>query len=406
MGYSLRHIALITLFLWSCSSSGGQSAPSLPHTSQAASGRDAGQAVSGQSLVDSASGNKNQDVKIEKELEKRGLLLARDKAGSWYLGTRIEGKLLLSKSFASSDEAVDLSEEETRQQAVLTIQYTDEKATRTSHVVATTKYSLDVDHLADRFVVRRWKVHRSLADMMAADPRQEKFTEVAVDLAGRMVTKTSGIKGEGVPSQKTSSSGAQSDVKAPLLVVGNSFDEKQAFRDFVPVYGAKNLKDDGDLSAQLMMRWDAERIHFKVKVLDDFVLFGKGIHTDHFELWGLPKGGGQQLVYFDKNEEIWLVPADSPESRQPLNGEYMLMEDGYEVKFELPYFLYSMSDSLKGNEVLDATIVISDADRDRKQETLIGTSLVNAKPWTWGKIYLQGKQEWPELSAEFIASMH
>ncbi|QRK05489.1 hypothetical protein JQX13_35755 [Archangium violaceum] len=79
-------------------------------------------------------------------------------------------------------------------------------------------------------------------------------------------------------------------------------------------------------------------------------------------------------------------------------------DDGYEAKFEVPY---DQRLSLKGNEVLDGTLVISDADEGEKQETLIATSPVKPKlSWTWGMVYLRGKRDLPELSAEFIAASY
>ncbi|WP_329728659.1 hypothetical protein [Archangium sp.] len=380
MWYSRWHVALVLVGLWSCSSAvGGQPAS-----------QDAGEAASAQ--VQAAAPSADQGFEIKKELEAQRLVLARDKAGQWYLGARRDGKLLLSKPFADDEKRVDLIYEQPRQQAVLTVVSESDLATRTGHELIKTTLSLDVEFKEGAFRIKRWKSRQDTKDLLNGTP--DKFTEEEVDFVGRTVTK--GSSGYSFP-----------DVKAPLLVAGNSFDEQQAFRDFVPVYGEKNLKDDSDLSVQLMMRWDAERIHFKLKVRDDFVLFGKDIHTDHVELWGLPKGGGQHLVYFYENEEIWLVPANSPGSKEPLRGEYMLMEDGYEVKFEIPYFLHMRSGSFKGDEVLGATIVISDADRDRKQETLIATSALNQKvSWTWGKIFLRGKSELPEVSSRTVSGFY
>ncbi|MCY1079550.1 hypothetical protein [Archangium lansingense] len=393
MERSRRHVAFLVMFLLSCTSEAGTPASSL------ASGKDAGQTASGKGVGQTTSGkaqagtpSADEGLEIKKELEAQGLALARDKAGRWYLGTRQDGKLLLSKPFGDQEKRVDLVYEQPRQQTVLTVVSESELATRTGHELIRTTYSLDVEFREGAFRVERWTSRQDTKDLLDGTP--DKFTEQMVDFVGKTVTKNS-------------SGNSPPDVKAPLLVAGNSFDEQLAFRDFVPVYGAKNLKDDSDLSVQLMMRWDAEKIHFKLKVRDDFVLFGKDIHTDHVELWGLPKGGGQHLVYFYENEEIWLVSAESPASKHQLRGEYMLMLDGYEVKFEIPYFLHMTSGSFKGEEFVGGTIVISDTDRDGKQETLIATSALKPKSsWTWGKIFLRGKSDLPELSAETVVGLY
>ena len=68
------------------------------------------------------------------------------------------------------------------------------------------------------------------------------------------------------------------------------------------------------------------------------------------------------MVYFD-DEQIWLVPADSPLLKQPLTGEYMLLEDGYSEEFELPY---SERKLLQEGSLLNGSLVISDADEGGK----------------------------------------
>ncbi|QRK05487.1 hypothetical protein JQX13_35745 [Archangium violaceum] len=317
MGRSRRFLAFTTVLLWSCSSSGGQ-----PTSSVAG----AAQVPGGQQPVGAPPLDQKQDTKIEKELAEQGLLLVRDKAGKWQLGTRKDGKLLLSKPFAEQDKSVDLLYEQPRRQTLVTIRYKQEDVSSTSHEITTTTHSLDVDFRDDVFVVSRWKLHQSTIDVMADEPRQEKFTEQAVDLIGRTFTKVSGLKGTAGAVSKSSSMEPLPNVSGALLVAGSDFDERLVFREFLPVYGEKSRKDDSDLSAQLVMSWGVDRIRFKLKVRDDFVRFGKSIHADHLELWGLIAGGWQNLVYFDE-DKIWLVSANSPTPKGVLRGEYALTDD-------------------------------------------------------------------------------
>ncbi|MBU3913941.1 hypothetical protein KKA14_00230 [bacterium] len=201
-----------------------------------------------------------------------------------------------------------------------------------------------------------------------------------------------------------------------------SINNPERFSDFEVVYGEKNIKDNKDFSALLKLSWEPSAIKVNLTVKDDSVQFGKGIHSDHVEIWYAstiyrgklltkPKDENEKRPYAKQfminieNNKI-ILSVGYPEESTPnieLKGNVILNDDGYNMQFEIPNTLIYKKKMFKKDTILNMTTIVSDADDRRKQESMIATSKVKwGNPSTFGRVLLKGNFKSPKLSGDFF----
>ncbi len=166
------------------------------------------------------------------------------------------------------------------------------------------------------------------------------------------------------------------------------------------IYGNASASD---LSGQVTITHQEDTLSFSIDVTDDTIVFGEGIHSDHIEIWYATVVHDPKPITSLKEQEHnvrqWLINIIDdriilsfgyPESveRIMLPGSVTMTENGYSVQFSLST-QNMIPRPLSDNALLNMSIVISDADEDKKQSTMIATSkLKYGNPSSFGRVLL------------------
>lgn len=216
------------------------------------------------------------------------------------------------------------------------------------------------------------------------------------------------------------------------IVKGKKLEGKQEFHsagyELQPSYGAKNIVDSADFSGTTSIFWEDKFLHFHLSISDENIVFGEGIHADHIEIWSaervytgkpITKLKGQrdnvkQFLINIINDKIVLTYGfpNKASYKSTLEGHVSRAENGYSLDFKIPYeeffsgrrFIMDMGvEDFFNGDLLNMTVVVSDADERGKQESMIATSkLKYGNPSTFGRVLLLEKDDLPALSGYLL----
>lgn len=181
-----------------------------------------------------------------------------------------------------------------------------------------------------------------------------------------------------------------------------------------PIWGASKITSESDLSGEVQVSWSDSTLTFNVRVKDDKICTGTGIHRDHIELWFSktpwystvrPSEDVQLLINFDSGNMIasYGYPSSRKE-RKKLKGAFTVKSDEYVAQFEIPVsMLWGRDIEMKEGGHFALSLIVSDADASGRQESMIATSKVKwGKPQTFGRIILLQTMDGPHLKRELF----
>ncbi|MFW5758219.1 MAG: hypothetical protein ACOCYO_06005 [Bacteroidota bacterium] len=206
-----------------------------------------------------------------------------------------------------------------------------------------------------------------------------------------------------------------------LMVASAEGNISNKFANFVPIYGGHKIKGKSDLSAAATINHTENQLIFSITVIDDIVNNGTTIHSDHVELWWSesafdgelnekPEDNTRQLLVFFDGEKM-SSSLGYPEGQAKVglkDPSYEKLTNGYKMSFRLDSDMIIKSNFLDGEkgrntiedgDVLLMTLVVSDSDRSKKQESMVATSELEwGNPSTFGRIVVVKKGQFPLVS--------
>lgn len=207
----------------------------------------------------------------------------------------------------------------------------------------------------------------------------------------------------------------------PLIIATDKKIAGLPFKDFIPIFGKQNIKNRSDLSAAATITYSKSEAFFSIDVQDDFLVFGKNIKSDHIELWWSdavfegelntkPTEKTRQLLIFFDGTTSFCIPGYPENDSKIIANDITLKKTttGYTVSFSVPLRILYTTNSFNNDtlpqsnndgNIMLMTIIVSDTDESKKQESMIATSNLKwGNSSTFGRVALIKNGKIPVLS--------